>query len=95
MCSKKEYLNEGKKIAKQMNNAIKRGTFQSNIIVETTLLKFYGKCGDLATAEQIFENIKSKDLNCWTAMISCYTQQEKGREAIELFNTNETRRNFT
>ena len=63
-----------------------RENLNNSIILQTSLLNFYGKCGDLASAEHIFKNMKEKDLYSWNAMISCYSQQEKGREAIELFN---------
>src|SRR5260221_7930 len=49
------------------------------------LIKMYSKCGNMNDARSIFDNIQSKDIISWNAMISGYGQNGNGKESIELF----------
>ncbi|XP_078437391.1 pentatricopeptide repeat-containing protein At4g30700-like [Wolffia australiana] len=53
--------------------------------LENSLITMYGKCGDLASAEEIFGSIESTDDISWNSMIDCYAHHGFGREAIVLF----------
>ncbi|XP_039118382.1 pentatricopeptide repeat-containing protein At3g12770-like [Dioscorea cayenensis subsp. rotundata] len=70
---------------------IKRG-FDKEIIVGTALIDMYVKCGSLACSCHAFDEMESKNLISWSAMVSGYGLHGKGKEAIsfnegkELFN---------
>ncbi|XP_020595632.1 pentatricopeptide repeat-containing protein At4g16835, mitochondrial-like [Phalaenopsis equestris] len=53
--------------------------------VGTSLLSMYCKCGDLASACKLFEDMPVKDIITWNAMISGYAQHGHGERAIQLF----------
>ena len=45
----------------------------------------YGKCGALEEAHCVFDGVEEKNLVSWTAIITAYSQQGYGEEAIQLF----------
>lgn len=51
----------------------------------TALIDMYAKCGVLDKAIDIFERIKNKDVQCWTAMIFGYGTHGQARNAVSLF----------
>ncbi|XP_038982748.1 putative pentatricopeptide repeat-containing protein At3g11460, mitochondrial [Phoenix dactylifera] len=51
----------------------------------TAVLDMYAKCGELDTAEQIFDEISNKDVVSWNAMITGYSQIGKPRLVLQLF----------
>ncbi|XP_065865478.1 pentatricopeptide repeat-containing protein At4g35130, chloroplastic [Euphorbia lathyris] len=67
-CSAELCLRSGKEIHCQV---IRRG-LELDIIVQTSLLHMYGKCGMVNHAERVFSNISSKNIVAWNAMISGY-----------------------
>ena len=51
-----------------------------------TLISLYSKCGDTETARSIFEGMGSRrDLVSWSAMVSCYANNNMERQAICTF----------
>ena len=51
----------------------------------TSLLSMYCKCGDLNDTCMLFDEMRTKDIVAWNAMISGYAQHGGGRKAIKLF----------
>ena len=43
------------------------------------------QCGALEEAHYVFDGVEEKNLVSWTAIITAYTQQGYGEEAIQLF----------
>jgi pentatricopeptide repeat protein len=61
---------------------VRKGSFRSNNVLGTALIDMYAKCGDIAKAQQAFEDLSLQDVVSWTALIGGYTQHGKDREAI-------------
>lgn len=74
-------LLEGKSIH---GHAIRKG-FLPHLVLETALVDMYGQCGELKTAEFIFESMTEKSLATWNAMIAAYVQSGQNMEALKLF----------
>lgn len=53
--------------------------------VATSLMSMYSKCGELEIAEQLFMNIKDRDVVSWSAMIASFEQAGHHDAAISLF----------
>ncbi|KAH7667430.1 TPR-like protein [Dioscorea alata] len=56
-----------------------------DVSVKTMLLTMYAKCGDLAKAKSIFEEMLDRDIVAWSAMISACAQMGRPEEAIFFF----------
>lgn len=80
-CSSPNVLKEGKAIHCYV---VQRG-FDSIIVVATSLISMYGKCGTLEESHCVFKEIEKHNVVSWTAIITACVQQGCGHEAIKLF----------
>jgi pentatricopeptide repeat protein len=71
----------------QIHNHIIENNYPQSIILKTTLINMYGKCGNLEEALKIFNDIQASERNIitWNSMISAYGEHGKGREAPMLY----------
>eukprot|EP00250_Pteridium_aquilinum_P029878 c40278_g1_i1 orf=1-840(-) len=56
--------------------------FESDTFVGSTLLAMYAKCGFLLEAQDIFDELKDRDVVAWTALIAGYAEQDFGEEVL-------------
>ncbi|KAJ8479910.1 hypothetical protein OPV22_023637 [Ensete ventricosum] len=81
-CSMLDALHQGKWVH---GCVIKHGMCM-NSFVGSALLDMYVKCGEVADARSVFDELKDVDLISWTAMIVGYTQRRCPLEALNLFS---------
>ncbi|KAH7292093.1 hypothetical protein KP509_29G051500 [Ceratopteris richardii] len=53
--------------------------------LDNALVDMYAKCGDIKKAERVFEEIPTRDVASWSALISGYTQCGQGENALNCF----------
>nr|GEW21536.1 elongation factor 2-like [Tanacetum cinerariifolium] len=61
-----------------------KGMLQSNVCVENAILDMYGKCGALAEARLVFEEMQIRDAVSWNAIIVAYEQNGNVDETLHL-----------
>jgi pentatricopeptide repeat protein len=61
-------------IGRRIHAHIIKTKYKLDIILVNSLLNMYSKCGSIDDARSIFDNIESKDIISWNAMISGYEQ---------------------
>ncbi|MCO5609502.1 hypothetical protein L7F22_063730 [Adiantum nelumboides] len=54
-------------------------------VTGSALINMYGKCDSLPDAEMVFDELTSRNIVVWTAMIETYAQRGHGRLAFSLF----------
>eukprot|EP01018_Ginkgo_biloba_P021391 Gb_16102 [translate_table: standard] len=81
-CIKEKALSEGKLVHAHMKE---RG-FTADIILRNTLVNMYAKCGSLAYARSIFEQMPKRTGFSWTVMIAAYAKYGFSKEALALFH---------
>ncbi|KAH7306855.1 hypothetical protein KP509_22G034400 [Ceratopteris richardii] len=64
----------------------RRGLLQSNLLVGSTLVNMYAKCGSLASAQYVFDNLPYKDVVTWTALLAGYAQAGECKRAANFFD---------
>lgn len=75
------------KIGKQLHACMFRANFKPNMIVMSSLIDMYAKCGRLSDARQVFYFISDKqDPILWNTMISSLAQHGLGEDAVRMFN---------
>ncbi|KAJ7527173.1 hypothetical protein O6H91_16G040000 [Diphasiastrum complanatum] len=80
-CANLAALEQGK----QLHSEIRKRGFQSNVVVCSTLVDMYAKCGCTEDARELFDNMSEQDVVSWTVMIAGYAQNGLAQEALALF----------
>ncbi|OVA15719.1 Pentatricopeptide repeat [Macleaya cordata] len=62
---------------------IKNGFLSGSILLQTSLIDMYFKCGKIKLARQVFEEIPERDVVVWGAMIAGFAHNRLKREALE------------
>ncbi|WOL18981.1 hypothetical protein Cni_G27778 [Canna indica] len=65
-----------------MNNY---GTIKPDILLSTALVSMYSKCGDMGSAEEVFNLMDERSVATWNSMIIGYGLHGDGAKALELF----------
>ncbi|CAK7328389.1 unnamed protein product [Dovyalis caffra] len=66
------------------DQVIKMG-FANNVIMCTSIIDMYCKCGQAEMARNAFDGMKEKNVRSWTAMIAGYGVHGFAREALDVF----------
>ncbi|RDX76971.1 Pentatricopeptide repeat-containing protein, partial [Mucuna pruriens] len=80
-CNHKHSSTQGK----QLHALIIKLGYHAIAQVQTCLLKTYAQRGNLRDAHQVFDEIPSKNIVCWTSLISAYVDNHKPGRALQLF----------
>ncbi|XP_055805024.1 pentatricopeptide repeat-containing protein At1g71420-like [Solanum dulcamara] len=63
---------------------IKSG-FVDALVLGNALIHAYARCGSVAQANQVFEEMRYRDIVTWNSMLKAYALHGKANEALELF----------
>ncbi|KAJ7540077.1 hypothetical protein O6H91_10G001000 [Diphasiastrum complanatum] len=80
-CASLAALEQGKQLHSEI---IKKG-FLSDVVVGSTLVDMYAKCGCTEDARELFDNMSERNVVSWNAMIAGYAQNGLGKDALALF----------
>eukprot|EP01018_Ginkgo_biloba_P001799 Gb_04785 [translate_table: standard] len=70
---------------KQIHQNIIKTQYKSNISVCNALVTMYAKCGSIADAQQMFNNMSERDAISWNSIIAGNAQHGCGKEALQHF----------
>ncbi|KAL6882041.1 hypothetical protein ACP4OV_011513 [Aristida adscensionis] len=68
-----------------LHGRLLRSGLQPDAFLRGTLLNMYCKCGRLADARRVFDEMPHRDVVAWTAMMSAHTAEGDADEALSLF----------
>lgn len=74
-------------LGKQVHSHILRRQLPFHEVMHNALIDMYSKCGNLACARRIFDNMPQKTIVSWNAMIVGHSKHGMGRDAVELFQS--------
>ncbi|KAI5062783.1 hypothetical protein GOP47_0023322 [Adiantum capillus-veneris] len=81
-CSISDALEKGKMIHLEI---VRGGLLEKVGALGNALVDMYGKCGDLAMAQQVFDQLPMQDVVSWTALIAGYSQHGQSQKALCCF----------
>lgn len=58
---------------------------RKDIYIDTALTDMYAKCGDLQTAQRVFDSMSERNVVSWSAMIDCYGMHGQLNDAASFF----------
>ncbi|KAL3521055.1 hypothetical protein ACH5RR_019204 [Cinchona calisaya] len=64
--------------------AVRQG-IDSDIMISTSLMTMYAKCGEVEKATKLFWGIQERDLVAWSAIIAAFAQSGSYEEALSIF----------
>lgn len=64
---------------------VRMGLLDSNIYLGNSLINMFAKCGALAKAHEVFNNLPEKNTASWNVLIGGYADHGCGEEALTLF----------
>ncbi|KAK9067390.1 hypothetical protein SSX86_014718 [Deinandra increscens subsp. villosa] len=73
-------------LGKQLHSVMITLGCMSNVFCGSSLLDMYAKCGYIKEAIQVFEEMPSRNIVCWNAMISAYAQEGDGEATLRTFD---------
>ncbi|XP_059066074.1 pentatricopeptide repeat-containing protein At2g22070-like [Cryptomeria japonica] len=80
-CAKMGALEQGIHI----HQTVIESGFLSDVVVASSLVDMYAKCGSILTAYKLFDKMPQKDVVSWNAIIVGYAQNGFSKGAIKLF----------
>ncbi|KAK1411791.1 hypothetical protein QVD17_32551 [Tagetes erecta] len=73
------------KFGRMVHSHLVKNGFLADVVVSSSLLGMYAKCGKFGLAFQVFDEMPEKDVACWNTVISCYHQDGQYEKALSLF----------
>ncbi|XP_024542785.1 pentatricopeptide repeat-containing protein At2g13600-like isoform X1 [Selaginella moellendorffii] len=70
----------------EVHSCASKAGCDSELLVASSLVDMYAKCGSMANARNIFSSILHRDVVCWTSLIQGYAENGHGEEALDLFS---------
>ncbi|CAH9109315.1 unnamed protein product [Cuscuta epithymum] len=70
---------------KEIHDYIIQERMDSDVMVATSLMTMYAKCGELEKTKELFGEIHERDLIAWSAVISAFAQSGHPNEALSVF----------
>lgn len=58
---------------------------KEDVVLQTSLMDVYGKCGKLCYANKVFDKIAERNLVSWNSIINAFALQEAPEPALKLF----------
>ncbi|KAH7294641.1 hypothetical protein KP509_27G011000 [Ceratopteris richardii] len=78
-CANVRGLDRGSEIHAEIE---RQGLFQKDLVIGNSLVDMYGKCGDLAIAQEVFDRLSDRDIVSWNALIGGFIEHGFTRDAL-------------
>ncbi|KAL9244543.1 hypothetical protein vseg_018312 [Gypsophila vaccaria] len=78
------------KQGKQVHAGVVTTGLCGNVVVESSLVDMYGKCGQVKDSQNVFDRMKKKNAVSWCALLNGYCQNGHYESVIRIFRTIES-----
>ena len=78
-------IDEGKQIHEKIRN--KKGLLEKDIMLATSVVDMYAKCGALAKAQEVVNDLPVRNTVCWNALITGYAQKGQYDEVLNCYKS--------
>lgn len=69
----------------QIHGAVAKSRYLLDVYMGSALVDMYGKCGEVACAERVFDGMSERNLVSWNSLITCYEQNGPPEFALHIF----------
>lgn len=74
------------KLTRQVHGQVLVVGFLGNVVISSSVLDAYAKCGEMGDARRIFDDMNVRDVLAWTTLVSGYAKWGDMKSASELFD---------
>ncbi|KAH7434558.1 hypothetical protein KP509_06G022800 [Ceratopteris richardii] len=79
-CGSLKLIHKGEQVHMEIRN---QDLLKKDIVLGTTLVDMYARCGALSTAQEVLEELPSRDIFTWSALITGYARHDQGTQALK------------
>ncbi|KAL6185731.1 hypothetical protein ACLB2K_041858 [Fragaria x ananassa] len=72
-------------VARQVHGLVVKYGFGGNVILGSSIVDVYGKCGEMGDARRVFEEIEEPNEVSWNIVVRRYLEMGEGMEAVMMF----------
>ncbi|KAM0940567.1 putative tetratricopeptide-like helical domain superfamily [Dioscorea sansibarensis] len=72
-------------LARQIHCLVLKYGFAKNVILSTSVVDVYGKCGVMSDARKMFDEMRERNAVSWNVIVRRYLEMDEGEEAVILF----------
>ncbi|MCO5600927.1 hypothetical protein L7F22_055044 [Adiantum nelumboides] len=83
-CAAMGEIDKGKQIHFEI---LRQGLLEHHVKLGNALVDMYAKCGALCQAKIILENLPSRNVISWNALLTGYVQNRQGQQALHALRT--------
>ncbi|KAL7141965.1 hypothetical protein ABFS83_08G090000 [Erythranthe nasuta] len=69
----------------QIHASLAKSRFIADVYMGSALVDMYAKCGDVDSAQKVFDGMTERNTVSWNSMITCYEQNGPASEALQIF----------
>lgn len=69
----------------QVHGLVVKYGFCGNVILESSLVDVYGKCGEISEARRMFDEIDNPNDVSWNVIVRRYFEMDEGNESVKMF----------
>ncbi|KAJ4981673.1 hypothetical protein NE237_032510 [Protea cynaroides] len=77
--------NRSLEYGKNVHDYVRRNELQTNLFVTNALMEMYAKCGSMADAQLVFDEMLVRDIVSWNTMIGGFSKNCLPNDALSLF----------
>ncbi|KAK3420654.1 hypothetical protein EUGRSUZ_G01514 [Eucalyptus grandis] len=80
-CSSLRSLKHGRRV----HDHIRASGARTDVILDNHVINMYGKCGSMADARKVFDEMRHRNVVSWTSLIAGYSQNGQNIDAVRLY----------
>lgn len=69
----------------QIHALLSKSPCSSDVFMGSALIDMYSKCGNVESAQSVFDGMSKLNLVSWNSLITCYEQNGPARDALDVF----------
>ncbi|XP_042036986.1 pentatricopeptide repeat-containing protein At3g26540-like [Salvia splendens] len=73
-------------LSRQVHSLVVKYGFSGNVILESSIVDVYGKCGAMIDARRMFDEIVYPNVVSWNVIVRRYLEFGEGSEAVRMFS---------
>ncbi|KAI8535622.1 hypothetical protein RHMOL_Rhmol10G0188500 [Rhododendron molle] len=84
-CSWNSMVPGDQEMVTQIHASVSKSQYSLDVFMGSALVDMYGKCGNVACAQNVFDSMTDRNAVSWNSLITCYEQNGPACEVLYVF----------